>query len=126
MKRSFVFFIVALLLSATPVMAGLVSNRPYKPSPLIKRKIPSTRTSRAAASWTTRDVRVSNWSERRHDDNRDGYLQPNESKALLKDRYDAIRGRSSASIGSSVEDQYDFNNNNRLDKNEIAAIGADI
>ena len=72
------------------------------------------------------DTRVSNWTERKYDADRDNYLQPAEAKRLLRDRYNEIKSEYKPVVTNSIESQYDLNKNGLLEKPEIADIAKDI
>ncbi len=76
--------------------------------------------------WKRTSMSVTSRYERRFDENRDGYLQPDETKSLLQERYSRLKRQRNPRVVTPAEQQYDFNNNEIFEDNELKALSQDI
>jgi hypothetical protein len=76
--------------------------------------------------WVKNRARVNNPVEVKYDKNGDGWLEPAETKEMLKDRYEVIKTDGKAKVNTAVEAQYDTNNDGILDAKEAHEMLEDI
>lgn len=76
-------------------------------------------------SWRHGKSKVNKPVEERYDADRDGFLQPQEVKAMLQDKYGLIKTRGRARVNSDIEKAYDGNNDGIIDGQEAEALKAD-
>ena len=123
--------VIFLFLSSSILYAGrLFVPRKARQPRLVKRQTSNEAVKETVktSSWKNKNMKVSNRSERRFDKNRDGYLQPSESRRLLSDRYNKIKRwdpdfKRSVKVSNSIESEFDFNKDGYLQKDELIAIG---
>jgi len=126
MSKKIIILFVCMLVLCQSAFAGLYSPRKIKTRNLKKKTVAQATKTAVKAVDTGASYPVKNWTERRYDKNRDGYLQPEEAKALLKDRYKAVRNTRRPKVNTVVEAQFDYNDNGFLEKNEITAMSKSI
>lgn len=76
--------------------------------------------------WRHARSRVNSAIEKKYDANSDGWLQPQEVKELLKDRYTLIVTDGKAKVGTSIEAEYDTNGDGILDLDEAKELKNDL
>lgn len=77
-------------------------------------------------AWNSSNLKVMTAAERKYDKNADGMLSPEETREMLKDKYDIIMTRGKAIVDNPIEHQYDFNKDGVIDSEEAKAIAEDI
>lgn len=125
-KFKIIILVVSMFFFSQNLYAGLIGKPRKARRSLFIKKDGAKSSAVASKAWKNKSLEVSNWSERRYDDNSDGMLQPSESRELLQDRYQRIKSRYPARVTNSVEAQYDSNKDGVLSKAEIDSIAKDI
>ena len=75
--------------------------------------------------WMTKEPRVTTEEERRYDVNRDGYLQPAESKVYLRRVVTTVEKRGKVVFESEILKEYDQNGDGVITKTEASNIRRD-
>jgi len=76
--------------------------------------------------WRHARSRVNTPLEQKYDKNSDGWLQPEEAKELLKDRYNLIKTKGKAKVDTTLESEYDTNEDGIIDGQEADALKNDL
>jgi len=76
------------------------------------------------ALWKKRKVNTE--IEQKYDANNDGWLQPEEAKQLLQDRYTLIKTEGNAKVDTTIEEAYDTNGDGIIDAKEAEALKEDL
>jgi Ca2+-binding EF-hand superfamily protein len=76
--------------------------------------------------WMHVRSRVNTSLESTYDENGDGWLQPDEVKELLKDRYTLIKTQGKARVDSPIEEEYDTDGDGIIDDKEAGALIEDL
>lgn len=76
--------------------------------------------------WRHARSRVNTALENKYDTNGDGWLEPDEVKELLKDRYTLIKTSAQAKVDTEIEAEYDTNNDGIIDANEAKDLKEDL
>jgi len=76
--------------------------------------------------WRHARSRVNTALEKKYDKNKDGWLEPEEVKELLRDRYILIKTEGKAKVDSAIEAEYDENEDGIIDPKEAKNINEDI
>ena len=76
--------------------------------------------------WKHTHSRVNTALEGKYDSNADGWLQPQEAKEFLQDRYTLIKTKGKAKVDSALEEEYDTDADGILDMKEIEDLREDL
>jgi len=76
--------------------------------------------------WRHARSRVNTALEAKYDVNNDGWLEPEEVKELLKDRYILIKTKGQAKVDSLIEEEYDTDNDGIISPQEARALKEDL
>ena len=76
--------------------------------------------------WRHEHCNVNTPLEKKYDENGDGWLQPQETKEFLKDRYTLIKTNGKAAVDSPIEKEYDTNEDGIIDAQEAEALKEDL
>ncbi|MFC1621274.1 hypothetical protein ACFL2G_03110 [Candidatus Omnitrophota bacterium] len=76
--------------------------------------------------WRHGKSKVNTAMERKYDINSNGFLEPEEVKAMLKDKHLLVKTNGKAKVDSEIEQGYDTNNNGMIDKNEAKDMAEDL
>ena len=101
------------------------------PSKAANTQTPAATTAAATATataiqWKENPPQVQNWSEKQYDGNKDGWLQPEEVMAFLKDVSNEVDQRGSYAIDSEILKAYDKDGDGFINRAEIASIKNDM
>ena len=113
MKKTLALIVIALLL-CQPAFARLYAPRGAAAAGGAKAAPKAT----AAAKGIGLETAV----DKKYDMNKNGVLEANEVKMVLRERYETIKNERMPKVGSAAERQYDANRNGVLEPNEIASI----
>jgi len=76
--------------------------------------------------WRHGRSRVNTELEQKYDTNSDGWLEPNEVKELLQDKYTLIKTHGQAKVDTETEAEYDTNKDGIIDVDEAQALKNDL
>jgi hypothetical protein len=76
--------------------------------------------------WRHARSRVNTPLEKKYDINSDGWLQPDETRELLKDKHTLIRTQGKAKVDTEVESEYDTNKDGVIDSGEAKVLKEDL
>lgn len=76
--------------------------------------------------WKHKRAKVNTPIEAKYDTNGNGWLEPDEVKEMLKDRYALIKTHGKAKVDTEIEKGYDTNDDGILDATEAEAMNEDI
>lgn len=76
-------------------------------------------------SWRHGRSRVNTELEKKYDKNSNGWLEPEEIREMLKDKYALIKTNGQAKVDSELEEEYDTNNDGVIDSSEAESLKED-
>lgn len=76
--------------------------------------------------WRHARSRVNTPLERKYDKNHDGWLEPDEVRELLQDKYKLIKTHGKAGVDTLTEAEYDINGDGLIDSREAGALREDL
>lgn len=76
--------------------------------------------------WRYASSRVNTALEKKYDSNSNGWLEPNEAKKLLEDRYAQIKKQGKARVDTELEADYDANDDGIIDAQEAKDLKEDL
>lgn len=76
--------------------------------------------------WRHARSRVNTPLEAEYDKNSDGWLEPDEVKALLQDKHQLIKTSGKAKVDTAIEEEYDKDKDGIIDANEAADLKEDL
>jgi Ca2+-binding EF-hand superfamily protein len=76
--------------------------------------------------WRHARSRVNTELEKKYDANNNGWLEPEEVKELLKDRYALIQTQGKAKVDTEIEAEYDSNGDGIIDTQEAKDLKEDL
>jgi len=76
-------------------------------------------------SWRHVKSRANTAIKKKYDLNGDGWLDQQEAKKLLKDKYEIIKTKGEAKVDTNIEEGYDTNEDGVIDSEEAEAIKED-
>lgn len=76
--------------------------------------------------WIKSRAKVSNAVEAKYDKNGNGWLEPAETREMLKDKYELIKTNGKAKVDTPTEAEYDTNKDGIIDAKEAEAMFKDI
>ncbi|MCM8781261.1 MAG: hypothetical protein NC908_05000 [Candidatus Omnitrophica bacterium] len=76
--------------------------------------------------WRQARSRVNTRLESKYDANKDGWLEPDEVKEMLRDRSTIVKTKGKAKVDSVIEQEYDANEDGVIDANEAETMKQDI
>jgi hypothetical protein len=79
-----------------------------------------------APNWQSTNYPVKNQYEKEYDADSNGFLEPSESKQLLKDKYEMMRTTGETGVDTDILQQYDADSNGSIDAREQQEIDSDI
>jgi len=77
-------------------------------------------------SWRHARSRVNTPLESKYDKNSNGWLEPDEVKAMLRDKHELIKTSGKAKVDTEVEKEYDKNKDGVIDANEAKDLKDDV
>jgi len=77
-------------------------------------------------SWRHANSRVNTEVEKKYDVNADGWLDPQETNAMLKDKYTIVQTNGKAKVDTGIEAEYDANADGVIDAAEASVMKEDI
>lgn len=76
--------------------------------------------------WRHARSKVNTTLEQKYDKNSNGWLEPEEAKELLKDRYTLIKTGGKAKVDTDIENEYDTDQDGIIDASEAEALREDL
>ncbi|MBU1925909.1 MAG: hypothetical protein KKB82_08335 [Candidatus Omnitrophica bacterium] len=126
MARKLVFKLFAILLVAyfvTPAFAQRGAKAKAKHADKNKDGVVTQREWKIENKWEAKQKsRVNNAVEKRYDADGNGWLEPGETKEMLKDKYRLIQTNGRAKVDTPAEAAYDTNSDGIIDVQEAAGL----
>jgi Ca2+-binding EF-hand superfamily protein len=76
--------------------------------------------------WQHTRSKVNTPVEKKYDKNGNGWLEPEEAKEMLKDKYTLIQTQGKAKVDTQLEKEYDTNSDGVIDKLEAVGLKGDL
>ena len=77
-------------------------------------------------TWKYARSKVNTSLEKKYDTDGSGYLEPDEARVMLEDRYAVIQSNGKAVVNTPIEAEYDTDNNGIIDSDEAEELKDDL
>lgn len=81
---------------------------------------------KARNKWRHKKMKVNNKFEKKYDSDSNGWLNPSETKVMLKAKYSLIKSNGKAKVNTAAEEEYDVNEDGILDVSEAKKLKEDL